>query len=387
MLTAEGTAARRERLWSALPRPCDVLVITDPSHLIYFANFAVSPFEYRANDAGAVLLLTPERSVLVVDNLLKPYAQQAQVDEFLAPIWYEGKHSAGHRRALLIETALKALEAHPGGRVGIEMAATPAGMLRGLETARPDLECLDLDPIIRPLRRAKDPDEIELLKRSLRAIDAGMAVGLHDVEPGTPEREMYLMIQRAAFGAIGQQAVVYGDFLTGPRCECRTGPPTDRVIEPGDLVLLDFSVIVHGYRGDTANTFVAGGAAPTDRQRGLYDACIEALNAGEARLGPGVPCREVDAAVRGTLERHRLDQYCPGHAGHGLGLGHPEPPYIVPESTETLAIGDVVTLEPGIFLPGVAGMRYERNYLITDDGFEVLSGHLLALTRCSSSAG
>lgn len=381
MLTPEGIAARRERLWGALPRPCDALIITDPSHLIYFANFATSPFEFRAIDACASLILWPDRSLLVADNLLKPYAQQALVDEFLSPIWYEGKRSAGHRSSLLVETTLEAVASRPGRVLGLELASVPAGLVEGLRTRRADLECLNLDPIIRPLRRAKDSDELELIRRSLKAIDAGMAVALHEVEPGINERELYLMVQRAAFGAIGQQVVVYGDFLSGPRCESRTGPPTDRVIQSGDLVMLDFSVVVHGYRGDTANTFLAGGALPSARQRMLYEVGMEAIAAGERHLRPGEACRDVDAAVRATLARHRLDSYCPGHTGHGLGLGHPEPPYIVPESTDTLAEGDVVTLEPGFYLPGELGMRYERNYLITSDGFETLSRHDLALAR------
>jgi len=381
MLSPQGSAARRARLWAALPRPCDALILNDPAHLIYFANFATSPFEFRANDASAVLILQPDRSILVVDNLLRPYAQQAHVDEFREPVWYEGRQSAGPRRAGIVRAALEVLKSHPGHRFGVEMGSVPGGLLEGLRAGRPEPEWVDLDPVIRPLRRPKDPDELELIRLSLRAIDAGMAAALHDVEPGMTERDVYLMVQRASFGALGRQSLVYGDFLSGPRCEGRTGPPTDRVIEPEDLVLLDFSVVVHGYRGDTANTFVAGGGTPGGRRRELFTACSEALSTGEAMLRPGVPCRDVDAAVRGTLARHRLDQYCPSHVGHGLGLGHPEPPFLVPESSETLQVGDVMTLEPGVFLPGIAGMRFERNYLITPEGYETLSGHRIALTR------
>jgi Xaa-Pro aminopeptidase len=83
----------------------------------------------------------------------------------------------------------------------------------------------------------------------------------------------------------------------------------------------------------------------------------------------------VHAAVRDKLAERHLAEYFPHHAGHGVGLGHPEAPFIVPESSETLAAGDVVTLEPGVYLPGTAGMRYERNYLITETGYENLSDH------------
>jgi Xaa-Pro aminopeptidase len=85
--------------------------------------------------------------------------------------------------------------------------------------------------------------------------------------------------------------------------------------------------------------------------------------------------------VRGHFASLKLDHAFTSHSGHGLGLGHPEPPYFVPESDETLVAGDVVALEPGLYIEGVGGMRYERNYLITPDGFETLSNHALRIEQ------
>ena len=131
--------------------------------------------------------------------------------------------------------------------------------------------------------------------------------------------------------------------------------------------MIDFSVVVSGgYRGDFTNTFAVGGK-PTSRQRELFTACFrkcsQRIRRGE--LGkPGTPARDVDAAVRGHFASLGLDQYFPTHSGHGLGLGHPEPPYFVPDSSDTLLAGDVVALEPGLYVEGVGGMHaYERNYL------------------------
>src|SRR6185437_4694497 len=107
-----------------------------------------------------------------------------------------------------------------------------------------------------------------------------------------------LLVQNAAIEALGGEAIVYGDFATGPRCATdKGGPPTDREIVAGDLCLLDFSVVVDGYRGDFTNTFAVA-EGPTPRQRELFDACAAALAAGEAALRPGAACRDVDAAVR-----------------------------------------------------------------------------------------
>ena len=106
------------------------------------------------------------------------------------------------------------------------------------------------------------------------------------------------------------------------------------------------------------------------------------MQAGEARLKPGTPAREVDAAVRGHFAvAGARSTPSPRHSGHGLGLGHPEPPYFVPESADTLLAGDVVALEPGLYIEGDGGMRFERNYLITPDGFETLSNHELRIDQ------
>ena len=139
-------------------------------------------------------------------------------------------------------------------------------------------------------------------------------------------------------------------------------------------------MVVDGYRGDFTNTFAVGGG-PTPRQQELFEACVGALRAGEARLKPGTPAREVDAAVRGHFAALELDHAFTSHSGHGIGLGHPEPPYFVPESDEILLAGDVVALEPGLYIEGAGGMRYERNYLITADGFETLSNHELRIEQ------
>ncbi|MHB1560929.1 MAG: M24 family metallopeptidase [Isosphaeraceae bacterium] len=381
MLTAKGSASRRERLWRALPSPCDALIVGDPSHLTYLAGYAPSPFVFRTVESGALLLLEPGRSTLVADAMLGPYVEQAHVDERFAPTWYDGKHSAPYRRGKLIQSAIERLAMISGRRIGVETAAVPAGVVEALRAARPGLEIVDIGPTIRELRRAKDADEIEALRRSMQAGEAAHAAALAEMRPGMTEMDAYRLVLEAASRGIDEQVSIYGDFASGPRCaKDKGGPPTGRTIEKGDLLLLDFSVVVGGYRGDFTNTFAVGGP-PTPRQRELYDACMGAIRAGESRLKAGTPGREVDAAVRAHFASLGLDKAFTSHSGHGLGLGHPEPPYFVPESTDTLVAGDVVALEPGLYIEGEGGMRFERNYLITPDGFEVLSNHELRIEQ------
>ena len=132
-------------------------------------------------------------------------------------------------------------------------------------------------------------------------------------------------------------------------------------------------MVVSGYRGDFTNTFAVGGG-PTARQRELFEACLGAIRAGEAPLEArhARPARSMPPSAA-ISRRSGLDHAFTSHSGHGLGLGHPEPPYFVPDSTDTIVAGDVVALEPGLYIEGEGGMRFERNYLITADGFETLS--------------
>jgi Xaa-Pro aminopeptidase len=375
MLTAQGSAARRERLFGALPAPCDFLIVGDPSHLVYFANYRPSPFEFRTTESSALLLLEPGRSTLIADNLLGPFLDRAHADEVVAPTWYDGSKPTEPRQVQLVESTLARLAKLAGHRVGVELAAVPAGVVEGLRAARPGLEVVDISPIIRPLRRSKDADEVETLNRAMHAGEAAHAAALANMKPGMTELDAYLLVQNAAMKQLGERAIVYGDFASGPRTATdKGGPPTSRVIEPGDLLLLDFSVVVDGYRSDFTNTFAVGGG-PTPRQQELFDACLGAMNVAESRLKPGAIARDVDAAVKDHFRSLGLLEFFPHHTGHGIGLGHPEPPYFVPGSDEILVAGDVVTVEPGLYEEGVGGMRIERNYLITAGGFETLSRH------------
>jgi Xaa-Pro aminopeptidase len=375
MLTEQGCRARRERLWNQVPADVEWIVVTDPQHLLYFANFRASPFVFNSQGAGAALILgRDESAILVADNVQELFSKEAFADDKIAPVWYRCVESAPHRGQLLVATVLDRLQKCSGRAIGYEATACPAALIDGLRTARPEVRFTDIDPLVRNLRRPKDPDEVALIRRSLHAATAALVAAMSEIRPGMTEFDAYRLVERVAGEAAGHQVHVYGDFVSGPRCEQIGGPPSSRVIQAGELVLLDFSVVIDGYRGDFCNTFVCGGRA-TARQRELYEACFAAMQAGENQLRAGIPCRAVHTAVRKIFAERQLADHFPHHSGHGVGLGHPEPPFLVPESSETLAAGDVVTLEPGLYLPGVAGMRYERNYLITENGYELLSDH------------
>lgn len=380
MLTPQGCAARRRRLWNTeAAGGCAALVVGHPAHLVYFANYVPSPFEFRTNESAALLVLEPGGATLVADSLLDPFTGTAHVEAVDSYNWYDGQQPTEPRPAKLVEATLKRLNQIHGTRFGIELASVPAGVVEGLRASRPGVEIVDLSAVIRPLRRSKDADEVATLRRVMQAGEAGHAAALAEVKPGMTELDAYLMVQNAAIRFLGERAVVYGDFASGPRTATdKGGPPTDRVIEPGDLLLLDFSVASGGYRSDFTNTFTVKGE-PTPEQTRLFDACAAALAVAEAHLKPGTICKDVDAAVRAHFAKLGLLDAFPHHTGHGIGLGHPEPPYFVPNSDEVLVVGDVVTVEPGLYVEGIGGIRVERDYLITASGFETLSNHRITL--------
>ena len=380
MLTSEGCAARRQRLWNTeAARGCSALVVGHPAHLVYLANYLPSPFEFRTNESAALLVLEPSGASLVADGLLDPYTSEAHVEAVDRFTWYDGQQPTEPRPERLVEATLERLARVGGNKFGIELASVPAGVVEGLRAARPGVEIVDLSGIIRPLRRAKDADEIETLRRVMRAGEAGHAAALAEIKSGMTELDAYLVVQNAAIRSLGERAIVYGDFASGPRTATdKGGPPTSRVIEPGDLLLLDFSVDSGGYRSDFTNTFVVGGE-PTPEQIRLFSVCSSALGVAEALLKPGTVCKDIDAAVRAHFDSFGYLHAFPHHTGHGIGLGHPEPPYFVPNSDEVLVVGDVVAIEPGLYVEGIGGIRVERDYLITESGFETLSNHRIAL--------
>lgn len=362
MLTADGCRARRLRLWDAVRDRVDApeLVLADPVHLRYLANFHVDPFSLGA-DFGGVLAVRPDgHATLYHDNRLPESVQAAHVDRREVVRWYDGQSLGQGPRRLALRPAV---EAH-GGRVHDALADPVAPVVVGA---------------IAGMRRRKDPDELEVLQACMRATEAGHAWARHNARAGMTELAVYEGVFAACATAVGRPAIVYGDFAVSPGPSRRGGPPTKRVLRDGDMFILDYSVVLFGYRSDFTNTLVLG-REPSSDQRNLFDACVGAMAAGERVLKAGATCQTVYDAVRGALAAAGLADHFPHHAGHGLGLGHPEEPFIVRQSAETLLVGDVVTLEPGVYVDGIGGIRIEHNYLITSTGFERLSRHEITLT-------
>jgi Xaa-Pro aminopeptidase len=381
MITEQGCLARRAALWQRIPHQYDTALITARPHLMYLAGFEASTTVFNSQESAAALILTREgQAVLIADNAQEPFSRAAFVTDRVEPLWYRCIEAAPHRGHLLGQATADWLRSHAKTGLAIEFSHTPWLMLAdaGAGTSGPPV--YDLDPVLRTLRKTKHPDEQAQIRECLRVAGEAVAAARRDIRPGMTGLDLYRMVLRVASESAGRPVHVYGDFVSGPGAEAGGGPASNRAVQSGELVLLDYSVVINGYRGDFCTTFLCDGT-PSTRQREMHAACMAALESGRQALQPGRTGREVYSACRAPLEAAGLADHFPHHAGHGIGLGHPEPPYLVPESDEVLEVGDVITLEPGLYIPGVGGMRFEHNYIVTPQGSEQISHHSLSLNN------
>lgn len=391
MLTKAGCLARRQRLWQALPDAVEWVLVADPRHVHYLSNFWVNPLSFSAGERAWLVLERSGKATLLGDNFtLRSRAGEPVVDDEVMVRWYDHKHSVINRDHALLQAAEQFAEKlfGRGGAVEAEWLPVGAFELLGLDHERHSVRReagdstkklpVDLGTVIRRLRRTKEADEIALLKECMRAGEAGHARAREIVGPGVSELEVYLAVQEAAIRAAGRAGLIYGDFRAATPAQPKAGGlPTEYKLQAGDLFILDYSVVLEGYRSDFTNTQAV--AEPTADQQKLYDLVMAAIAAGETALKAGARAADVFTATERPIRDAGLADRFAHHAGHGIGLAHPEAPILVPESEDVLVAGDVVTLEPGIYIPGIGGIRNEHNYLITANGYERLSNHVIAL--------
>jgi Xaa-Pro aminopeptidase len=352
-------------------------LIADPRHVNYLSGFWVNPVSFSCCERGLLYLERGRETVLLCDNFtLAAAIGRPFVDRSVVEPWYDHKHAVPNRDHVLFK-ALEQIRDRLRPATGLlETEWLPIGALEatGQASAACTTDQISLGSLLRRLRRKKEPDEIELLRRAIRAGEAGQRRGRDLVRPGISEFALYRQIQSAALEELGFPAVVYGDFrAASPDRPTAGGPPTEYVLQEGDTFISDFSVVVSGYRGDFTATMAVG--APTKGHRGLLKLCRAALSSGEKALNPGASARDVYRAVAAPFVAAGQPEIFPHHAGHGMGLGHPEAPAFVPSSDEVLDAGEVVTLEPGAYVEGIGGVRIEHNYLINRKGCERLSHH------------
>jgi Xaa-Pro aminopeptidase len=280
-----------------------------------------------------------------------------------------------------VETARNLLpavgEQLAGRRIAFEEAHLPYAGYRALVDA--GVDAVPATRLMESLRAVKDDDEIAIMRRAGALSDEIFAALAKERFTGRTERELAWWVERSfreagAEGVSFPTVVAAGETATSPHAV-----PGDRAVPEGVLVTVDAGCVLDGYCSDCTRTFAVGSIP--DRLSSIYALCLEAQLAGLAAVGPGVSGRDADTASREPIEAAGLG-WAYGHGlGHGVGIQIHEAPVLRQESTDVLEAGNVVSVEPGIYLPGEGGVRIEDLVLVTADGRERLTQFTKELIR------
>lgn len=228
------------------------------------------------------------------------------------------------------------------------------------------------EELLRPLRILKSADEIDRLREAAKLTDAAFQhIVSGPLRAGVRELDVALELERFVRQNGGEGMSFDTIVASGPRSAMPHGTASERVIQRGDLVTLDFGAKLDGYHADMTRAVAIGPVAQP--LRGWYDAVLEAQLAGLDAIRPGVSGVDADQAARSVLERHGLAERFLHSLGHGTGLHIHEAPSLSQRSKDVLAPNMVVTIEPGVYDPEVGGLRIEDMVLVTEDGHERLS--------------
>ena len=359
---------------SAARLGADALLITSPVHMFYLAGIQLS------GTRPAAFLLDPSHAEFVGCEEDGEAAHQA------AP-WLTHRSDFPYHPRMGAGALLEGFERALAGALhrwsaiscwGIEAGHLPWAAGRVLGPAL----TVDVTEALLRARLRKRPDEIARIADAVACNDAAFQAVAGALQPGVSELELlgqaFAGMCRAAPEAPFLNLAV-SDAVSGPRTWEIGGPATTRRLQPGDIFLLDISTRCQGYFADTTRCFILGD--PSAELQRMHRTLEEAVQAGQDAIRPGLRAGELDAIVRGVVHAAGYaPAHFPHHVGHGIGLAPQEDPWIVSDSDQVLKEGMVFTLEPGIYIPGVGGMRLEDNFVVTAGGCQALSRYPRRLT-------
>jgi Xaa-Pro aminopeptidase len=347
-LQAAGDELSKHRL--------DHLLVTHLPNIRYLSGFTGS---------SAVVLVSRERSILFTDGR---YTEQAKEEVYDAKVMITTKQALpgaadwlGRRRG-----------SRPKGlAVGIEAEHFTVADRRRLAHLLPKhVRLREAPPLIEQARMIKDADEISLIRKAATTGARLFDTALNAIRPEAREIEVAAKMEYAAREA-GAEGMSFETIIaSGARSALPHGRASDVRIPGGGFVVCDFGVILHGYCSDRTRTVYVGSAA--EEARRIYGAVLEAQLAAIDAVQPGVSVGSVDHAARKVLQKNGLAKYFTHSTGHGVGLEIHEAPRVAKGQPELLRPGMVITVEPGVYLPGKWGVRIEDMVVVTEHGCEVL---------------
>ncbi|HEY4691513.1 MAG TPA: Xaa-Pro peptidase family protein [Anaerolineae bacterium] len=341
----------------------DCIAVMPGANMVYLTGLH---FHLMERPTLALIPTSSARPALVLGALeaTKPAAGPHPID------WQLFTFADGTDPLLAYQAAAQALNLS-GRRVGVEGLALRVKELRLLEAAAPGAHLHEADHLFSRLRMVKDADEIAAMRRAVKITEDALARTLEAVQVGLTEKQIAseLLVNVLRGGA--EQLPFDPIVVAGPNTALPHAVAGDRSVQRGDLLLFDFGVTVDGYASDITRTFAIGEI--DDELKRVYDLVLKANEAGRKAAGPGVSGEAIDRAARKVIVDGRYGESFTHRTGHGLGMDAHEPPYVVEGNRVPFEVGNVVTIEPGIYVPGKGGVRIEDDVVITPDGAESLT--------------
>jgi Xaa-Pro aminopeptidase len=333
------------------------LLVTRLPNVRYLTGFSGS---------AATLLVTADGLLLVTDG-----RYETQAHEQLAAAGVDARIEIGLTQADQHRLLAAALGHAARSTLGLEAHGVTWAEQRTLAGVFADVELVPTDSEVETLRRVKDPGEVARIRAACAIADAAFGEVLPSLVAHPTEREFAVELEHT-MRRRGAAAMSFDPIVaSGPNGAKPHARPSDRPIGTGELVVVDFGCIVDGYCSDMTRTVSVGDPGPDGRR--LWDLVAASQQAGRDRVRAGVACADVDRASREVIEDAGLgDQFVHG-TGHGVGLEIHEAPRVARTAPGTLAVGTVVTVEPGVYLPGVGGVRIEDTVVVTEDGADALT--------------
>lgn len=351
MRTAEE--GRQDRLVAVLAqRELAALVVTRPASVRYLTGYVGS---------NGIAVIGPGGRHLVTDSR---YAVSARDQA-------RGVEVTVGARDLLGDVATVVGTAAPTGALGVEAEHLTLGRHERLVAALDGRATIPTRDLVEDLRVAKDPAELARIREAARMADAALARVIAVGLVGRGEREVAFALHAALLDEGAEEPSFPVIVASGPNGARPHHTPSAEPIPPDTLVVIDQGAIHGGYCSDMTRTY-ATGPLPDELGR-AYEVCRQAQAAGLAAVRPGATGGEVDAAARAVIADAGLGEAFGHGLGHGVGLEIHERPTLRPEGAEVLRSGMVVTVEPGVYLEGLGGVRIEDLVLVTDSGGEALS--------------
>jgi len=232
-------------------------------------------------------------------------------------------------------------------------------------------ELVPTEGLVDSIRAIKDAEEIAKIAKAARIADRGFEALTAETFVGRSEREIAWRL-RELLHAHGADELSFETIVaSGENGAMPHAHPTDRIVERGTLVTVDWGVRVDGYCSDCTRTVSTGGLSETLRQ--AYDVCLAAQKRACAKIKAGLTGVEADALARDPITDSGFGENFGHGLGHGVGLAVHEAPRLSTESTDTLAVGHIITIEPGIYLEGLGGVRIEDLGVVRENGVELLT--------------